>query len=174
MILYPSSWQDMRYDIILPRFRIFKCNQLSRAATKIPVEVGEKLMQIWIALYILICAFEVQKLSKVMFSWSKMNAKVRDLIFKHLKSATGTISCSKYILVHPQGTLACDHIFWGSWKVDIDSGSLVNNLQLSSSWSNRFITWFLFLFNWEHWEQKMLLQGAEILLQTRFPLLPVD
>ena len=113
-------------------------------------------MQIWIALYILICAFEVQKLSKVMFSWSKMNAKVRDLIFKDLKSATGTISCSKHILVHPQGTLACDHIFWGSWKVDINSGSLVSNLQLSSSWSNRFITWFLFLFNWEHWEQKSL------------------
>ena len=125
-------------------------------------------MQIWIALYILICAFEVQKLSKVMFSWSKMNAKVRDLIFKDLKSATGTISCSKHILVHPQGTLPCDHIFWDRSKVDIDSGSLVNNLQLSSSWSNRFITWILFLFNWEHLGAKMLLQGAEILLQTSF------
>ena len=125
-------------------------------------------MQIWITPYILICAFEVQKLSKVNFSWSKMNAKVRDLIFKHLKSATGTISCSKYILVHPHGTLPCDHIFWGSWKVDIDSGSLVSNLQLSSSWSNRFITWILFLFIWEHLGAKILLQGAEILYKQGF------
>ena len=66
------------------------------------------------------------------------------------------------------------HIFWTILKVDIDSGSLVNNLQLSSSWSNRFITWILFLFNWEHLGAKMLLQGAEILLQTRFSLLPVE
>ena len=114
---------------VLPPFRIFKCNQLSRAATSIPVEIGEMLIQIWIALYILICASEVQNLSRVMFSGSKMNAKVRDLNFKQLKSASRTISCSKHILVHIQDPLPCDHIFCDRSKVDIDSGSLLSDLK---------------------------------------------
>ena len=37
----------------------------------------------------------VQQLSRFMFSWSKMNAKVRDLNFKLLESATRTISLSQ-------------------------------------------------------------------------------
>ena len=56
------------------------------------------------------------------------------------------------LLVHVQRNGHWSHIFWTILKVDIDSGSLVNNLQLSSSWSNRFITWFLILFNWEQWK----------------------
>ena len=75
-------------------------------------------------------------------------AKVRDLIFKHLKSATETISCSKYILVHSQLNRNKNHVInlllheELSWRLLTKLPESISTFQLPQKmWSQASVPW---------------------------------